>query len=524
MAKERVVVIGGGHNGLVAAAYLAKAGKDVTLLERSDAVGGILRNTEIAPGFTAPGIAHTIGRLRPSVIKDLKLGAFGLEVIQPDVRVFAPQPDGSAVTLWADAARTAEGLKPRHAHDAAAYPAFDQKVRAVASFLAYINAITPPDAKSPSIADAIAGLKLGKAFRDLGAKTGREAIRALPMAVADLVAEVFEDEAIRGPLSTRGVLYTSTGPWAAGSAAVFLMDSAGNDGGAPGQSTAAKGGSGALAAALEASATAFGVKVRTGAEVAEIRSRDGRVVGVTLAGGEAIDAPTVVSAADPKRTLSLCDPVELGPSMVWRASNIRQPGVTAKVNLALSAAPSFNGADDPGQLTGRIVIGTSIDHVERAKDAWKFGHIAEEPWLEATVPTFSDPSLAPDGKHVMSVLVEAAPRHLRDAEWSTERDRLADITVKTLERYAPGLGESVEARQVITPEDLENDYGLSGGHVYHAEPGLDQFFMWRPLNGQARYRFVLDGLYLAGSGAHPGGGITGGPGANAARQILKDRK
>ncbi len=342
------------------------------------------------------------------------------------------------------------------------------------------------------------------------------------MAVADLVAEVFEDEAIRGPLATRGVLYTATGPWAAGSAAVFLMDSAGNDGGAPGQSTIAKGGSGALATALEASAKAFGVTIRTGADVAEIRSRDGHVLGVTLVGGETIDAATVVSAADPKRTLSLCDPVELGPTMVWRAANIRQPGATAKVNLALSDVPSFNGADDVERLKGRIVIGTSIDHVERAKDAWKFGHIAEEPWLEATIPTLSDPSLAPEGKHVMSVLVEAAPRHLRDGDWSTERDRLADVTVKALEQYAPGLGELIEARQVITPEDMENDYGLSGGHVYHAEPGLDQFFMWRPLNGQARYRLVLDGLYLAGSGAHPGGGITGGPGANAARQILKD--
>ena len=249
MAKDRVLVIGGGHNGLVAAAYLAKAGKDVTLLERSDVVGGILRNSEIAPGFIAPGIAHTVGRLRQSVIKDLKLPAFGLELISPEVRMFAPQPDGSAVTFWGDAAKTAEGLKPRHAHDAQAYPTFDKKVRAVASFLAYINAITPPDAKSPSIADAIAGLKLGKAFRDLGAKTGREAIRALPMAVADLVAEVFEDEAIRGPLATRGVLYTSTGPWAAGSADVFLMDSAFNDAGAPGNSTIARGGSGALASA-----------------------------------------------------------------------------------------------------------------------------------------------------------------------------------------------------------------------------------------------------------------------------------
>ncbi len=522
MARDHVVVIGAGHNGLVAAAYLAKAGKQVVVLERRDVVGGILANTEIAPGFTAPGIAHTVGRLRRSVIEELKLAAFGLELFAPDVRMFAPQADGSAVTFWADAARTAAELEARSPHDAAAYHGFDTKVRAVASFLSYVNAITPPDAKSPSIADAIAGLKLGKAFRGLGAKTGREAIRALPMAVADLVAEVFDDEAVRGPLTTRGVLYTSTGPWAAGSAAVFLTDSAGNDGGAAGQSTIARGGSGALATALEASAMGNGVEIRTGAEVAEIRSRDGRVAGVTLADGETIDASLVVSAVDPKRTLGLCDPVELGPTMVWRAGNIRQPGATAKVNLALAGVPQFHGADDPSRLRGRIVIGTSIDHVERAKDAWKFGHIAEDPWLEATIPTLSDPSLAPQGKHVMSVLVEAAPRHLRESDWATERERLGDITVKALERYAPGLGELVEARQIITPEDLEDDYGLSGGHVYHAEPGLDQFFMWRPLNGHARYRFVLDGLYLAGSGAHPGGGITGGPGANAARQILKD--
>jgi phytoene dehydrogenase-like protein len=206
--------------------------------------------------------------------------------------------------------------------------------------------------------------------------------------------------------------------------------------------------------------------------------------------------------------------------MIWRAGNIRQPGATAKVNLALSGLPAFH--DDPERLRGRIVIGPSIDYIEKASDAGKYGQLADDPWIEATIPSLTDPSLAPEGRHVMSAIVQAAPRELRDGDWSSERERLGDVTVKTLERFAPGLGELVEARQVITPEDLELDYGLTGGHVQHAEPGLDQFFAWRPLNGQARYRFVLDGLYLAGSGAHPGGGVTGGPGANAARQIRKE--
>jgi len=343
------------------------------------------------------------------------------------------------------------------------------------------------------------------------------------MAIADFVGEVFEDEGVRGALASRAVLYTATGPWGAGTASVLLMDSAGNDGGAPGQSTMARGGAGALAKALAAAAESFGATIRTGVEVAEIRSVEGRVAGVTLTNGERLDTSLVVSAADPKRTLGLCDPVQLGPEMVWRAGNIRQPGATAKIDLALSGLPAFNGADE-ARLRGRIVIAPSIDHLERAHDAVKYGHVAEEPWLEATIPSLADPSLAPEGKHVMSVLFQAAPFALKGSTWASERDRVADLTVKTLERYAPGLGELVEARHVITPKDMQDDYGLTGGHVYHAEPGLDQFFVWRPLNGQARYRFVLDGLYLAGSGAHPGGGVTGGPGANAARQILADRR
>ncbi len=521
MARSEIVVIGAGHNGLVAAAYLAKAGHKVTVFERAPQVGGILRNTEPAPGFTAPGVVHTVGRFRDSVVSDLRLRQHGFETVSSEVRMFAPQPDGTAVTFWSDPSRTADELRTRGAADADAYLSFDSKVRAMASFLAYVNVATPPDARSPSMADALMGLKLGKAFKDLGATAGRETIRALPMAVADLVQEVFESESLRGPLATRGVKFTATGPWAAGTAAVFLNDSAGHDGGAAGEATFAVGGTGALAEALASAVRTQGATIKTDSEVARIRSQGGRVIGVTLADGERIDVGAVVSASDPKGTLRLCDPTELGPHMVWRAGNIRTPGATARVNLALSGLPAFVGADDDERVRGRIVIGTSIDHVEKAKDAVKYGRLADDPWLEATIPSLADPSLAPDGKHVMSVLVEGAPRHLREGSWVGERERLGDLAIGVLERYAPGLGELVEARQVITPEDLETDYGLSGGHVYHAEPGLDQFFAWRPMAGEARYRFVLEGLFLAGSGAHPGGGVTGGPGANAARAILK---
>jgi phytoene dehydrogenase-like protein len=526
MARKKLdaIVIGGGHNGLVAASYLAKSGKAVLVLEREERVGGILRATEPAPGFVAPGLIHTVGRLSPTVVKDLKLASHGLELVSPGVRLHAPMPDGSSVTFWGDTARTADELKTRSVHDAEAYVAFDEKVRRIATFLSYVAAAQPPDPRSPSLADAIMGLRVGKAFRDLGAKTGREAIRALPMAVADLVQEVFEEEAVRGPLATRGVLYTAMGAWATGTAQVFLNDSAGTDGGAAGTAVFARGGTGALASALEAAARSFGVQIRTEAEVVAIRSRDTRATGVTLADGTELDAPVIVSAADPKRTLRLCDPVELGPTLVWRGENIRQPGATARVNLALGGLPRFHGADGPERLSGRIVIGPSIDDVERAMDAWKYGHVAEEPLLEATIPSIADPSLAPEGKHLMSVVFQAAPRTLRDGDWSSERERVGDIAVKTLERFAPGFGELVEAREVITPEDMETSYGLTGGHVQHAEPGLDQFFAWRPLLGHAQYRFGLRGLYLAGSGAHPGGGITGTPGRSAANAILKDLK
>jgi phytoene dehydrogenase-like protein len=520
-----VVVIGGGHNGLVAAAYLSRAHLRVLVLERRGRPGGVLDTHEIAPGFRAP-VAHTVGRLRRSVHRDLRLARHGVELVSPDVRAFAPQPDGGALTLYADPVRTAEGIRRRSEADARAYPSFDRKLRALASFVAYLHVALPPELSSPSLADALTGIRLARAIRGLGGgRNVREALRVLPMPVADLVEESFRTDALRALVAARGVQYSAMGPRSAGTAAHLLADTAGTDGGAAGQSTFVLGGPGVLANALADAARSFGAEVRCGAEVERILTRNGRVEGVSLSSGESVGASAVASNADPKHTLlRLVDPVDLGPTNRWRVENIRLPGTVAKVDLALAELPVFSGADGAASLRGRIVIAPGIDHLERAFDDSKYGRVSARPYLEATIPSIADRSLVEGSGHVMSVLVQYAPYHLRDSSWDAERERLGDLVVDTLADYAPGLADRVVARRVLSPLDLERDYGLTEGHPQHGEPGLDQFFGWRPMLGMGRYRLVPDGLYLCGAGAHPGGGITGGPGANAARQILADRQ
>lgn len=523
------VIVGGGHNALVSAAYLAKGGLRTLVLERRERVGGSADTAELAKGFRVPTLAHTVGRLRPSVHRDLDLKRHGLALMAPDVRVFAPSSDGRAVTLFDDVGRTSGGLRSISAADADAYPAFDRLVRSLGRFLDELGRSTPIDVKAPGLRDALTGLKLGRSFRGLGKSDARTILRVLPMAVADFVAEAFETDAVRAALAWRGVRYCAVGPWSAGTAAILLMDAAGNDGGAAGDSVFARGGPGALSAALASAARAAGAEIRTGAEVSAISSRDGRVTGVVLATGEEIDARAVVSGVDPKRTLvGLVDPVALGPSLGWRAGNIRTPGVVAKVNLALKKLPVFTAAGGDGErlLRGRILVAPGIDVIERAFDASKYGRFSETPVLEATIPSLVDPSLvegARPGSHVMSVIAQYAPYRLRDGDWASQAGAFGDAVIAVLEGVAPGIGKLVTHRQVLTPVDLERDYGLTGGHPLHAEPGLDQFYAWRPMFGHGRYRIGgLDGLFLCGSGAHPGGGITGGPGQNAAREILAD--
>ena len=526
------VVIGGGHNGLVAAAYLAKAGLRTLLVEKRATLGGTVETRTLDDGSRAPGLFHTVGRLRPAVYRELDLGARGLSLVAPEVRAFAPQPDGRAVTLWADNDRTAADLATLSGADSLAWEAFDRTVRALAGFLAALGEKAPPATSGPGLADAITGLLLGRAYKKLSRDDARNVLRVLPMAVADFVGEWFETDPVRATVAARAILFTGLGAWSMGTTATLLADSAGNDGGGAGQAVFAKGGPGAVTDALAAAARAFGAELRTDADVVAVTSSDGRVTGIALATGEEIAAPIVASGLDPRRTLlGLLGPLDLGPHLRWRAGNIRQPGTVAKVNLALSALPRFpaagDGDDAAKRIRGRILVGaTGIDDLERAFDASKYGRVSDRLVLEATIPTLVDPSLAArEGGHVVSVIAQYVPYRLREGAWDeTARTTLGEKVVAALEEVAPGIGSLVTAREVLTPVDLEAEYGLTGGHPYHQEPGLDAWFAWRPLVGWARYRMPVEGLYLVGPGAHPGGGVTGAPAHNAVKEILADRR
>ena len=492
--RHDAIVAGGGHNGLVCAAVLARAGRRVVVLERRERAGGIL-----------DGVVSTVGRLRPALVAELELERHGLELIRPPVRMLALRDEGPPIVFSADPARTAEGLAAVSAADADAYPGFDAHVRVIGRFLGELAEVTPPRLDAGALGDWQAGLRLARAYRHLSARSARELTRALPMASADFVGEWFTTDAVRGAIAARGSLFTAMGPWSAGTAAVLLADSAGNDGGAAGQTTFARGGPRALATALEAAARAAGAEIRTGAAVERLLVRGGNVRGVVLASGEEIEAPVVACGVDPKTVLTRwLDPEEAGPRLRWRAGNIRTPGATAVVDLRLSADPEFSGVDDPALLGGRIVVAPGIDHVERAFDCWKYGRPSERPYLEATLT-----------EGTLRVLAQWVP-------YAADPEAVGDLVVAELERHAPGIGGIVADRSVLTPAGIERELGISGGHIYHAEPGLDQFFAWRPVLGLARHRLAVAGLYLCGSGAHPGGGVTGGPGRNAAREILAD--
>src|SRR5450755_1386917 len=526
---QHVVFIGGGHNALIAAFYLAKGGFKPLVLERSDVVGGGAITEEFHPGFRASTLSHTLGPLREDVARDLAVEKFDCEILRPDPRVFAPSLTGQSLLFYDDHAKTAGGIARLSAKDAAKYNEFAASLAKISGVFAQICAITPPSIDKPSPEDLWNLLKTGRGVRGLGKYGIFDLLRWGPMAVADFVAEFFETELIRAVVAARGIFGTALGPWSAGSTAVLLMRAAA-DAHPVGPAAFPRGGLGALSAALADSARKAGAEIRTSADVQHIRVKDGAVSGVGLAGGEEIAVEAVVSGVDPKRTFfGLLDPSQLDPTFAMRIKNVRANGTVAKVNIALGDLPSFPslasavGADGFRQaLSGRIHIGPEIDYLEKAFDASKYGEFSATPYLDVTIPTLLDPSLAPEGKHVLSTYVQFAPYKLRNEEWGSRRRDLGETVLQALDAFAPGLRNLVEAMQVITPLDLETTYGFSGGHIYHGELALDQLFTMRPVLDWARYLTPVRGLYLCGSGTHPGNGLTGASGANAAKEIIRD--
>jgi phytoene dehydrogenase-like protein len=518
---RRVVIIGGGHNGLVAAVYLAQAGFAPLVLERRHLVGGIAATEEFHPGFRCPAIAHMAGPLLPQVMKDLQLEKHGLQTINTDTRLVALDPEGRALRIYDDPQRTANELSAFSKHDAGNYSQFHSCFSRLGAVLRPLVSIAPPEIDHLQIGDYLNLGRFGLKFRRLERKDAFRLLRWGPMPVADLAGEWFENELLRATIAARGIFGSFAGPWSAGTSLPLLLQSA-----LGGNAVSVRGGAGAVTQALAQAAAAAGVQIRTSSNVTSIRVKNGEAASVVLESGEEIIAHTVVSNADPRRTfLELVDATDLDPGFLIKVRSYRAVGCVAKVNLALSGMPAFSAIKNGNaDLTSRIHIGPNTDYLERAFDAAKYGEFSAQPYMDISIPSILDPSLAPSGWHVMSIHVQYAPYQLRNGTWNMRHSELGDTVVKTLASYAPHIRDLIVHRQIITPLDMEQTYGLSGGHIFHGEHALDQLFAFRPFLGWARYRTPIKGLYLCGAGTHPGGGITGAPGANASREIIKDLK
>ena len=488
MAKRDVIVIGGGHNGLTAAAYLAKAGKDVVVIEKRDAVGGLAGTYDLAPGFRASVGPDLAGLLLPEVISDLELKRHGLELVPLDPIVSTPE----GLTLWRDLGKTTEAIRKHSSKDADAYPRFVALVETLAGFLRPLLTKPAPTPDIQSGADLLELARLGWGFKQLGTRSMHELMRILPMSLSDFLDEWFESDLLKAALAGPGLEGVCLGPKAAGTAALFLYQRLGDN------PALAKN----LVTSLDAAVRSHSGQIRAGDGVAAILVEDGHIRGVVLDSGETIDASAVLSSVSPRRTfLELTDPTWLEPNFVSEIKNIRYRGVTAKLDLALEKLPDAHH--------GLVHIGPSLDFLERAYDAAKYGRASEEPFLRAVIPSLVDPSLAPAGKHVMSVLVQYVPHGATIAP---------EKVIEALE-----LDGSVLQYKLWTPSDYERELGLPDGSLHHGEMALDQMFFMRPVPRWAHYRTPIGGLYFGGAGAHPGGGITGAPGRNAAHALLSHR-
>ena len=525
-SRYDAIVIGAGHNGLVTACYLARAGLRVLVLERRYIVGGACVTEETFPGFKVSTAAYVNSLFHTEIVRDLRLADYGYEVLPRNPSSFTPFPDGRSLLMGPDAELTRKEIAKFSTRDAERYPRYEAMLERVAAAVEPTLTMAPPDLLRPRPTDLRTLLSLGRAFRKLGDDAG-EAVEVLTGAARPILDRWFESEELKGTLATDAIIGALASPSMPGTAYVLFHHVMGEAGGARGVWGYMRGGMGGVTQALAAAARDLGVHIRCDAEVARILVRDGRAVGVALADGDEFQAPVVASNADARVTfLRLLDRNTLPDAFVADVERISYASASLKINVALAELPDFralSGAEAGPQHRGTIHICPDQDYIERAFDEAKYGRPSSQPVLECTIPSVVDPTVAPPGKHLMSMFVQYAPYELRDGSWDDQREAFADRCFDLLDEYAPNFKRAVIDRQVLTPLDLERVFNLTGGNIFQGAMTPGQLFAFRPTPGYARYRTPLRGLYLCGAAAHPGGGVMGTPGLNAAREILGRR-
>ncbi len=515
------VVLGGGHNGLVYAAYLAKAGRKVLVLERRHVLGGAAVTEEVVPGFKFSVCSYVVSLLRPEIIRELDLPRHGLEILPLD-GTFTPMPSGDYLWRVNDHARTFREIARHSRVDAEAYDEYGRAMVEMARFVKPILDMTPPDPWSLN-PRALARLAfLGRRFRDLPGADRYNQVQLMTMSATDFLDQWFETDVLKATMSASGIIGTFLGVRSPGTAYVLLHHYMGEIDGAFRSWGLARGGTGAISNAIAAAAREAGVEIRTQTSAAKVLVRDGTARGVVLENGDEIATSMVASSLDPRRTfLGLVGEQELPDDFVEGVKRYKFRGSSGKVNFALDGLPDFTCLPGPGpHLRGAVSISPGVDYMERAYDDAKYGRYSRRPYIDIVIPSLTDPSVAPPGKHVMSCFVQYAPYKLAEGTWDDHKEAFGDTVVDTITEYAPNFKSLIRHRQVVTPLDLEREWGLSEGNIFQGELSLEQLFFLRPVPGWANYRTPIRGLYMCGSATHPGGGIMGAPGRNAALSVL----
>jgi phytoene dehydrogenase-like protein len=518
------IVIGGGHNGLVNGAYLAKGGLRTLILERRNVVGGAAITEELRPGFWFTTFSYALSLLRPDIIHDLELTKHGfMPLLMPST--FAPMENGDYLLLGQDRGENIQEIARHSRHDADAYDAFEHDISRVLQVIKPLLDQVPPDIFSNDPSELMALAALGRRFRDLEPKVLHDAVRLLTGSAADFLDDYFESEILKGYLASSSIIGTKVGPYSQGSGLVLLYHFIGEHDGVFGAWAFHKKGNGGFTQVLARAARAFGAEIVLESPVEHVITKNGRATGVAIADGSEYHAGVVVSAIDPRRTfLELVDPRELPTELVDTIRRFRFQGTSSKVNFALDALPRYPALGDRGdQYRGFTNIGPTMQYLEHAFDDAKYGWYSQRPYLDCAIQSTIDPDMAPPGKHVMSCFVQYTPYKLRESDWDTERENLGDTVQATIESFFPGFGDLVLQREIRTPLDIERTVGLSEGNIFAGEFLAPQMFFFRPAPGWSQYRTPIDGYYQCGSGTHPGGCVMGAPGKLAAGQILKDR-